>query len=329
MNKHAAYDLKQMQMMSLDAKIRMSQQRITQWYEYWDGQVYVSFSGGKDSTVLLHLVRSLYPDVEAVYVDTGLEFPELRNHVKTFKNVTWLKPEMNFKEVILTYGYPVISKEVAQIIKEARIGLEREDGSYAYRIKKLNGELINPHTGELSPFNCKQWKFMLNAPFKISDECCKVMKKKPIKKYEKMTGKKSYIGTMATESRLRKQRWIRYGCNSFEKGKQSSNPLSFWTEQDIFEYIKKYNLVIPSVYGDIVETGKKIERIDGIHNELRTTGCKRTGCMFCAFGAHCKGDTRFLDLKETHPKVYEYCMKPVSEGGLGMDEVLDYIGVQH
>ena len=316
-------------MMPLDAKIRMSQQRIEQWYEHWDGQVYVSFSGGKDSTVLLHLVRSLYPDVEAVYVDTGLEFPELRNHVKTFENVTWLRPEMNFRQVILTYGYPVISKEVAQIIREARIGLERGDGSYAYRIAKLNGELINPHTGKPSPFNCQQWKFMLDAPFKISEECCKVMKKKPCKKYEKMTGKKPYIGVMATESRLRKQRWIRYGCNSFEKGKQASQPLSFWTEQDIFEYIQKYNLVIPSVYGDIVETGKQIERIDGVHNELKTTGCNRTGCMFCAFGSHCKGDTRFLDLKQTHPKVYEYCMKPVEKGGLGMDEVLDYIGVKH
>lgn len=329
MNKHTNYDLKQMQSLPLESKIRMSQQRIQEWYEHWDGQVYVSFSGGKDSTVLLHLVRSLYPNVEAVFIDTGLEFPELREHVKTFCNVTWIKPEMNFKEVILTYGYPVISKEVARIIREARIGIERGDGSYAYRIKKLNGEMINPKTGEKSQFNCEQWKFMLDAPFKISDECCKVMKKKPAKQFEKMSEKKPYIGTMATESRMRKKRWIRNGCNSFEKGKHSSNPLSFWTEQDIFEYIKKFNLVIPSVYGEIVETGKTIQMIDGEHKELKTTGCKRTGCMFCAFGSQCKGDTRFLDLKQTHPKVYQYCMKPVSEGGLGMDEVLDFIGVKH
>jgi 3'-phosphoadenosine 5'-phosphosulfate sulfotransferase (PAPS reductase)/FAD synthetase len=59
MNKHQPYDLKQMQSLPLEAKIIMTQQRIRQWYDYWDGEVYVSFSGGKDSTVLKHIVDSM------------------------------------------------------------------------------------------------------------------------------------------------------------------------------------------------------------------------------------------------------------------------------
>ena len=57
-----------MQSLPLEAKIVKSQLRIREWYEYWNGEVYVSFSGGKDSTVLLHLVRELYPDVPLCFV---------------------------------------------------------------------------------------------------------------------------------------------------------------------------------------------------------------------------------------------------------------------
>ena len=64
---HQIWELQQMQSLPLSAKVVMTQQRIREWYEHWDGMVYVSFSGGKDSTVLLHLVRDMYPDVPAVF----------------------------------------------------------------------------------------------------------------------------------------------------------------------------------------------------------------------------------------------------------------------
>ena len=118
---HTIQDLKMRQALPLDIKVSMTQQRIREWInEFGVEGVYVSFSGGKDSTVLLHLVREMYPDVPAVFVDTGLEYPEIREFVKTFENVEWLKPKMNFKQVIQKYGYPFISKEVSECVYGAR-----------------------------------------------------------------------------------------------------------------------------------------------------------------------------------------------------------------
>ena len=121
MAKHTISDLYQMQAMPLNIKIRMTENRIRGWIdEYGEDGVYVSFSGGKDSTVLLDMVRRLYPGVLAVFVDTGLEYPEIRNFVKTFDNVEWLKPKKTFRQVIEEYGYPFISKEVSDKVYGAR-----------------------------------------------------------------------------------------------------------------------------------------------------------------------------------------------------------------
>lgn len=110
-----------MQSLSLMSKINMTRQRIRGWIdEFGEDGVYVSFSGGKDSTVLLHLVRRDFPDVKAVFIDTGLEYPEIRQFVRTFSNVDILKPKMNFRQVIENYGYPFISKEVSETVDYAR-----------------------------------------------------------------------------------------------------------------------------------------------------------------------------------------------------------------
>ena len=121
MAKHTMNDLYQMQSLPLEAKIQMTKRRIQEWVdEYGEDGVYVSFSGGKDSTVLLDIARSIYPDMKAVFVDTGLEYPEIRQFVKTFENVDILKPKMNFKEVIEKYGYPLFSKEISECIDNSK-----------------------------------------------------------------------------------------------------------------------------------------------------------------------------------------------------------------
>ena len=126
MNKHTIGDLYQMQSLPLSAKIRMTQYRIREWVDYYgDDGVYISFSGGKDSTVLLHIAREMYRNIGAVYVDTGLEYPEVREFVKQHENVEIIRPKMNFRLIIIKYGYPMIGKEVAGCVYGARRYLEK------------------------------------------------------------------------------------------------------------------------------------------------------------------------------------------------------------
>ena len=249
-NKHTAEELKLLQALPLELKVEKTKLRILEWVnEFGVDGVYVSFSGGKDSTVLLHIVRQMFPEIEAVFVDTGLEYPEIREFVKQFDNVKVLYPKMNFCKVIQTYGYPVISKDVSKCVEEAKIGLQRNDGSYQYRINRLFGtghyHEYEIRTGKKSIYNLEKWKPLLNVDFNISDKCCKEMKKKPSRKFERETKKKIILGTMTEESQLRRQRWLKYGCNAFEDNKQkSSNPMSFWEEQDVLHYITENNIDI-------------------------------------------------------------------------------------
>lgn len=119
--RHEMWELQQMQELPLDMKIKLTQSRIRQWVnEFGEDGVYISFSGGKDSTVLLDIVRKMYPSIKAVYVDTGLEYPEIKHFVKGFDNVEIIRPEMVFKDVIVKYGYPMISKEVSECVQGAR-----------------------------------------------------------------------------------------------------------------------------------------------------------------------------------------------------------------
>jgi len=377
MNAHLPSDLKQMQSLPLEAKIRMTEDRIRAWYETWkrfeifdeetgktrfetiavegwgeptlkpseyiqsvfDGQVCVNFSGGKDSTVLKHIVDSMYDDVPSLFVNTGLEYPEIQKFAMSQKNVITVRPEMRFDEVIKKYGYPVGSKRISSYVSSAR------KNPNCKRAKWLSGE-------EWTKFvTGGKWTFLLDANFDVSDACCAVMKKKPLKKYQKETGRKPMIGTLACESENRRMNWIKYGCNAFESPDPTSQPLSFWTEQDILHYIKKYDVPYCSVYGDIqvkphgadVLEGQ-IDLIDYLgcyepEDTLETTGCDRTGCIFCMFGCHLeKEPNRFQRLKQTHPRQYEYCIgggemvdgkwQP-NKQGLGLGHVLDYIGVKY
>lgn len=333
-------DLCYFQSLPLSVKVRMSQQRIREWVrEFGENGVYVSFSGGKDSTVLLHLVRDMYPDVEAVFVDTGLEFPEIRRFARSFDNVTVLRPKMRFDDVIRQYGYPIISKEVSDCVCGARISIDRGDGILTYRLKKLRGEVV--YDGKSSLFNFKKYEPLLYTDFRISDKCCNIMKKSPMKAFERKTGKKKITGQMASESRLRTQVWLKNGCNGFSMNNPTSNPLSFWTEHDVLAYIKQNRISIAPVYGDIVESDEDGNDYDqnlfgDCAGRLHMSGCNRTGCIFCGFGCHLeKSPSRFELLKKTHPKQYAYCLgggaydsdglwKPTIDG-LGMRHVFDVL----
>lgn len=313
MGKYTREDLKMLQSMTLDQKINHAISMFQIFYMRMDGKVYRSFSGGKDSTVLRHLTDKyckgkLYDSIKDVYVDTGLEYPEIKEFVKSFGDVEIIRPKMNFKEVITKYGYPIISKAVANVVVNARL---TPDGS---RWKRIHGDVKRNEQGK-SPYDYSKWLPLMELPIKISDECCKVMKKAPFKSYQSKTGLNPITAMTAQESLFRTQAWIGTGCNAFdmETGKGKSAPLSPWLEQDILHYIKRYDVKLASVYGDVVymdgDGNPMMDNPLDFNAELKCTGCDRTGCMFCAFGAHLeKGETRFQRIKRTHPKQYEYMM---------------------
>ena len=183
--------------------------------------------------------------------------------------------------------------------------------------------------GEKSQYSQERWAFLLDADFKISDRCCYHMKKSPIKKFGKQSGLYPMVATMASESRQRKTAWLKTGCNTFEGTNKMSKPMSFWREQDVLEYIDVMGLEVAPVYGNLLYSNGK----------YYFDGCQRTGCIFCGFGCHLEHEpNRFQRLKETHPKLYDYCMgggeynedgiwQPNNKG-LGMKHVMDFINVK-
>ena len=310
--------------LALEDKVITTFEKLDEWYTAWDGQCYVSFSGGKDSTVLAYLAARYLSSFRApkwplnlVFVNTGLEYPEIQHFVNEYAawlrrefpritiNLVRLRPKMNVRQVVAKYGYSIASKEVANTVWLAR----REHNKNSYRWKKLCGELLD-RDGNKSAYNCDRWEYLLYAPFLISGECCRIMKKAAVHRYETATRQRTITAVMATEGRLRYQKWTATGCNAFEGKRPMGKPMSFWAEQDVLRYIVGNQIPYASVYGDIVASDGEND-YDATLTEcpLYCTGCQRTGCMFCAFGAHLeKGKNRFERMKHTHPRHYEFCI---------------------
>lgn len=121
MSKHTLDELRQWQSLPLSIKVRMTETRIRGWVnEYGEDGVYVSFSGGKDSTVLLDIARKLYPNIKAMFVDVPTQYMELREFAQTFENVDIVKPKISFMQVCEKYGFPLVSKEVSECVQGAR-----------------------------------------------------------------------------------------------------------------------------------------------------------------------------------------------------------------
>ena len=337
-NRHTMNELRILQALPLDVKIQKTRLRIREWVnEFGEDGVYLSFSGGKDSTVLLDIVRKDYPNVQAVFVNTGLEYPSVRKFAESKENVVTLRPKMNFREVVAKYGYPIIGKEVSQSLYEARH--LRDGKTKEMRIQQFLGEIDMQFMKDFSRYD-----YLLNAPFEISHKCCNVMKKQPTKEYAKKNQLKRIMGTMASESKLRQSKWLKEGCNAFDSKEPNSTPMSFWTEQDVLTYIHTYNLTIADVYGQVVVKGTEdgqtcINDMLGDYRdcEFVTTGCKRTGCIFCGFGITQDKD-RFIRLAEQEPVLCDYVMrggafdetdgmwKPTNDG-MGYWFVLEWLNV--
>lgn len=415
-------ELMHLQEQPLKRKIVMTQQRIREWVNYYgiDG-VYISFSGGKDSTVLLDIARKMYPTIKAVFIDVPTQYPELRSFAQKYDNIDIIRPKISFMEVCNKYGFPLISKEVSGAVYGARSYLKnllynpmtvnkyawafadvmgvprrlkdkenpkwlaiKQNTSDSISFEKiytqfmrggiesirnseelasiLNRKMVNKEDGNnqrlaivlgmltkdknepikanltskdnKSDFSKEKYRFFLEAPFEISDMCCKVMKKKPAHDYAKNTKRMPITAQMAEESQLRAQKWSQNGCNAFDLKNPISNPMAFWTEQDILAYIVLNDLEICSVYGDIVEDyGDEIDGqmcladygIGEKNRKFKCTGCRRTGCMLCGFGCHLEkdGESRFQKLHKTHPKMYAL-LDIVKNNGVTFREAIEW-----
>ena len=163
-------DLKTLQAATLDEKIDHSLSMIEIFYLREHGNCYISFSGGKDSTVLKYLIEHEYParggrllqDIPSVFSDTGLEYPEIRKFAMRQENVVSVSPKMNFLEVLRHYGYPLISKAVSDAIVSAK----RTPGGS--RWKRMHGE-YRRNDGGRSQFDYSKWLPLMDLPLKISN----------------------------------------------------------------------------------------------------------------------------------------------------------------
>jgi len=253
----------------------------------------IAFSGGKDSTVLMHLIRDVMKkDIPAIFVNTGNEYPEIiKFATKKFGNTTVIRPKVKLKQVIEKYGFPLISKEYSKMIYELRKGT-KHSSRYLTGIQQ---------DGKYTCFVLPQkYHFLINAPFSCSDACCSFLKKYPTQKYNSITGE------MGVEAVMRMTSWLRTGCNVFGKRRSKCKPLSIWTERDIWEYQRLFNVEFCELY-----------------NDYRVS---RTGCMFCGFGATFENISRFEIIKERHPKMYNYFLK-IENSGITYRQALNTVGV--
>lgn len=277
--------LKWAQSLPLERKIAMTEWRIAEAVDQFGLKACaVSYSTGKDSAVLSHIVRNLYPDMLHIFANTGCEYPE---SVRLFKkqrnefNLIQVLPGggWNFKKVVREYGYPMFSKDIARMIRQWH-NTKSDD---------VRGRILE----HMEKYKAKYIQYL--DVVKLSDKCCEKLKHGPLEKLERKLGVKcSIIGTMTEESVLRKMSWIDYGCNVFNNTKSPrSRPMSFWTEKDVWDYIREFNAEVSDLY---------------------RMGYRRNGCMYCGFGVHLdKGINRIQQLQLTHPRQHQWMVENFRE----------------
>lgn len=281
-------ELKERQNWNLFQKIDHSLGVIDEYIGKLNGKVYVAFSGGKDSTVLLHLCRIIKPDIKAVFVNTGNEYPDIVKFVREKKNngenIEIIFPKLKPKEVLEQYGFPLISKSSSAIIRKSK---DNPNG-LTYKNYVISKKSI---------FSlAKKWEYLIKEKYYCSEKCCDILKKEPALKYIRESGLYPILGVMAEESQMREKDYIKQGkCNSFGEngGKIKSLPLSIWCERDILDYIKDRNIKISEIY---------------------SKGAKRTGCMFCGYGCQFLDDNRLKLVYDLYPKFYNLFMSYTNNG---------------
>lgn len=321
--------LKERQSWPLDMKLEYFCKIYSQFIIHMKGDVYLSFSGGKDSSVGIDICKKIHdgtfrhitPNWERVvkfgmppivFSNTGLEYPEIVDYAKK-ENPVIIKPKMGFTRVISEIGVALVSKEVAQKIREIRTTKSKK-----LLDKRLNGDAKG--IGKLP----EKWKYLIDAPFDISEKCCNILKKEPFKRYEKETGRRPVVFTTVDESELRKFTYHTKGCNTFDEGKEKSRPYSIFNTADTWEYSYRFKLKFADVYYDRVVP---VKQLNGSVEDRELKAMSRTGCAFCMFGVHMEDKTknnRFQSMSISHPKFHDIV---INKCGLG--KVLDFMKIPY
>lgn len=335
----------QKQMLPYDVKVRMSKQRIRDFYEEAVSRgmnCHVSV-GGLDSITLACLIRSMgYTAEQIPFVSASqLEDKSIQEVHKELGCIN-VKPLKSKVRVLQEEGFPVLSKKIANRIdtlahptdknKTVRHAIITGEcgamGHYATNSKMQLPQVYLKLFGGLDEEG-RALGYGAPSGFKVSNKCCYYLKEAPCDKWAKEHNSVPYLGIMASEGGQRAEALEEHGCNYWGKTTARSAPFSFYYHSDVVHLAVDLGVHIPEIYGDVVisETANKF----GDH-EYKTTGEQRTGCSMCGFGIQLEERPhRFDRLYERSPKEWEFwmysCCKDEDGKVYGWGRVLDYIGI--
>lgn len=319
-------DFKVKQQQPYEFKVAYAESRVWEFIKECgkrDLNTHVSV-GGLDSITLCYFLKSLHLDLPMVSA-SSLEDKSIQAIHKEL-GVINVKPIKNKVAVIKEFGYPILSKEIAN--KISLLQRPSEDN------KTVRHAIITGETGEYGGNRkdtrmklSQQWLELfggyenenedvdyLKPEFLVSDRCCYYLKEKPCDDWAKEHNSVPFLGLMASEGGRRQKSLMMNGCNYFGETTIRSAPFAIFNRQDILQLSLDLNVPVPEIYGEI-----KRDK-DG---KLYTTKAQRTGCSMCGFGIQ-KERTRphrFDLMYERNPKEWAYWMENV-----GFGKVFDWIG---
>lgn len=285
-----------MQALPLQDKVFHTIAKVEQFIDKLGGteKVYVSYSGGADSEVLLHICRRFCDkNIKAVFCNTGQEWPDTISYVRQTENLDIIRPSHTIQWILGHCGFPLVSKEVSYYIRQLQT---LNHDTKTWQVRAGNGK-----------FSCPvKWRYLVNKPYRVSEKCCYYLKKAPFRNYDKKTGRSGMLGIMASESRIRELAYVKNGdCNTYSELRNVSWPMAIWTTHDVWEYIKHNHLSYNPIYDKLKD--------------------KRTGCMLCGYGV--LSDKRKLTTcKELYPSYYKYITK-LCNNGISYGEALHDSGL--
>lgn len=266
-------------------------EKIKQINEQYDleNNAYISFSGGKDSTILHYLIDMALPNnkIPRIYINTGIEYNDIVKYVKELANkddrIILINSGVNIKQMLEKVGYPFKSKDFAQKVSRFnRIGKTKS----IKRFLEFDGILACPNKLKYLFENKNATKFI------ISDKCCENLKENVlIETAKKINRNIAVIGLTGDEKGRRNQYhkncWIDY------KIKKMFYPMRILNNDFINMFIDKYNIKLCKLY-------------------YPPFNLIQTGCKGCPFTLHLQ---KQLDMmRELLPNEYKQCesiWKPV------------------